>query len=72
MERPAARTTIFQELEDNSMDILNDYYEPKVAATTILDSKIDSLQYELDQIKNSRRYKFIDKLANIKNKLTLK
>ena len=72
MERPIERTTIFEELEDNSMDILNNYYEDKSIDTSILNSKIDSLQYELDQIKNSRRYKFINKLANVKSKFTLK
>ena len=54
------------------MDLLKSCINSNKDEDKELLKKIESIQYELDQIRNSKRYKFINKLANIKNKIANK
>ena len=69
MKKPVERTSIFNDLDNNSMELLNEVHNENKTNTEELERKIDSLSYELNEIKSSKRYRLINKLANVKNKI---
>ena len=69
MKKPVERTSIFNDLDNNSMELLNEVHNENKTNTDDLERKIDSLSYELNEIKSSKRYRLINKLANVKNKI---
>ena len=61
----------------NSLKLLEQAYNTQKLELTnekviLLSQKVQSAEQELTNIYNSKRYKFINKLANIKNKLDIR
>ena len=72
VDKPTERATIFNELESNSTELLNTLNDTTKVNSEELEKTVDSLKYELNEIKSSKRYKIINKIANVKNRLLRK
>lgn len=77
VKRPNERNIIFADIKENSLKLLEQAYNTQKLELTnekviLLSQKVQSAEQELTNIYNSKRYKFINKLANIKNKLDIR
>lgn len=76
-KRPLERSIIFNDIEENAFSILDKVYkhekEKDLREKVIyLTERNESLKTDIDNIYNSKRFKFIDKIGNIKNRLLKK
>lgn len=76
-KRPLERSIIFNDIEENTFSILDKVYkqdkEKGLREKIIyLAERNESLKNDIDNIYNSKRFKFIDKIGNIMNKIIKK
>lgn len=77
MERPNIRNTIFNDIENNELSLLSKLCQYKSQAEDKselqrLTSQNIELNEKLNQIYNSKRFKMVDKLGNMMNKIRRK
>lgn len=76
-KRPDERNIVFCEMKENTFKLLEQAYNTQkleLANKKIeaLSQKLQNTEERLNDITNSKRYKFIDKIANLKDKLKIK
>ena len=76
-KRPFERSIIFNDIDENTFSILDKVYNQKNDGNLrekviYLTERNESLKTDIDNIYNSKRFKFIDKIGNIKNKILKK
>lgn len=74
VERPLERSRIFNDIENNELSIVSQLYNSKVESNkeieiTNLLNQNEELLNKLNKVYNSKRFKMIDKLGNIWNKI---
>ena len=72
--KPLERNVIFKELSKNTFQMVDKAYNKKKITAAMkeisnLKDQNNNINAQLQQIRNSKRYKFIDKIGNIKNKI---
>ena len=77
LKRPPERSIIFNDIKENNLTMLNKVYNQKNDSdlrekVIYLTEKNESLKTDIDNIYNSKRFKFIDKIGNIKNRILKK
>lgn len=76
-KRPLERSIIFNDIDENNFSIIDKVYkqdkEKDLREKVIyLVERNESLKNDIDNIYNSKRFKFIDKIGNIMNKIIKK
>lgn len=76
MEKPIERNVIFKALEDNTFDLIAKNFKkqeknPKEAIVLLTEQK-NQAELALQQVYNSKRFRMIDKIGNLKNKIVNK
>ena len=76
-KRPIERNIIFSEINENTFKLLEQAYNTQKLELAnekimMLSQKLQSAEQKLTNISNSKRYRFINKLANIKSKLDIR
>lgn len=76
MEKPIERNVIFKDLEDNTFDLIAKNFKkqeknPKEAIVLLTEQK-NQAELALQQVYNSKRFRMIDKIGNLKNKIVNK
>lgn len=77
VKRPIERNIIFSEINENTFKLLEQAYNTQKLELAnekimMLSQKLQSAEQKLTNISNSKRYRFINKLANIKSKLDIR
>jgi hypothetical protein len=77
VKRPIERNIIFSEINENTFKLLEQAYNTQKLESAnekimMLSQKLQSAEQKLTNISNSKRYRFINKLANIKSKLDIR
>ena len=76
-KRPHERSVIFNDIEENNFTMLDKVYKQENnenlrEKVIYLTARNEKLKNDIDNIYNSKRFKFIDKIGNIKNKIIKK
>lgn len=76
-KRPLERSVIFNDIDENTFSIIDRVYKQEKEKDLkekliYLTEKNERLKTDIDNIYNSKRFQFIDKIGNIKNKIIKK